>query len=346
MIIVMKEGATKQQVEHVKEKIAALGLRTFVSKGIERTIIGMIGDDRVVSSDAIQALPGVENVVPVLKPYKLASREAHPKDTVIRVDGVTIGGGEFTVIAGPCTVESEGQLMEAARAVKESGAKVLRGSAYKPRTSPYDFQGMGEEGLKLLRKAADELKMPVETEVMDTRNVALVSEYVDMLRIGARNMQNFDLLKEVGKQEKPVILKRGLSNSIKEFLMAAEYIMSEGNHQVILCERGIRTFETETRFTLDISAIPVVKGLSHLPIIVDPSHAPGKREWVPAPGKREWVPALSKASLAAGADGIIVEVHPHPEKALCDGPQQLTPKQFSDLMIDLRSIAKAVGKRL
>ncbi len=337
MIIVMKQSATKQQVDHVKDRIEKLGLKAFVSRGVERTVIGMIGDDRLVAADVIEALPGVDKVVPVLKPYKLASREFRPKNTVIKVDGVEIGGGNFTVIAGPCTVESEDQLMTAARAVKEAGARILRGSAYKPRTSPYDFQGMGEEGLKLLRKAADELKMPVETEVMDTRNVSLVAEYVDILRIGARNMQNFDLLKEVGKQEKPIILKRGFSNSIKEFLMAAEYVLAEGNRQVILCERGIRTFETETRFTLDISAVPVVKSLSHLPIIVDPSHAPGKREWVPA---------LSKAALAVGADGVIIEVHPNPEKALCDGPQQLAPKQFAELVKEMQAIAKTMNKQM
>ena len=269
------------------------------------------------------------------KETKLYSRESRSKATVVKVGGAEFGGKHFTVIAGPCAVESEAQLMNAARAVKKAGAKVLRGSAYKPRTSPYDFQGLGEEGLRLLRKAADELKMPVETEVTDTRNVSLAAEYVDILRVGARNMQNFELLKEVGKQEKPVILKRGLSASIKEFLMAAEYVLAGGNENVILCERGIRTFETETRFTLDISAIPVVKGLSHLPVIVDPSHAAGRRELVPA---------LSKAALAAGADGLIVEVHPNPDKAVCDAAQQLTPAQFGGLMAGLKKIAGAVGR--
>ena len=337
MIIVLKKGATEKEKTAVVRYIEEHGLRAHISVGTERTVIGAIGDERLLEKEQLELLPGVEKVMPVLKPYKLVSREFHPENTIVKVDGVEIGGNEFVVMAGPCAVESEELLLATAYAVKAAGAKVLRGSAYKPRSSPYAFQGLGEEGLKLLKKAKKETGLVVETEVMDVRNVELVAKYVDIVRIGARNMQNFDLLKEVGRINKPVILKRGLSATIEEFLLAAEYIMSEGNHNVILCERGIRTFETATRNTLDLSAVPVIKQLSHLPIIVDPSHAAGKRELVGP---------LSKAAVAVGADGLIIEVHCNPEKALCDGKQSLTPEGFAELMKELRKIAAAVGRKM
>jgi len=338
MIIVLKPDATEKDIEHIKKKVESFGLKTMISRGTERTIIGVIGPEDILRSQPLEAFPGVEKVMPVLAPYKLVSRDFKPQDSVIKIKGkLEIGGKKIVVIAGPCSIESEEQLREVATRVKAAGARILRGGAFKPRTSPYSFQGLGEEGLKILKRIGDELDMITVTEVMDPRDVELVSRYADILQIGARNMQNFNLLKEVGKSKKPVVLKRGLSATIKEFLMSAEYILSEGNLNVILCERGIRTFEDYTRNTLDISCAAVVKNLSHLPIIIDPSHASGK--W-------NLVAPLSKAAIAVGADGIMVEVHPRPEEALSDGPQQLLPEKFSQLMEELREIAKVCKRSI
>jgi len=338
MIIVLKPDATEKDIEHIKKKVESFGLKTMISRGTERTIIGVIGPEDILRSQPLEAFPGVEKVMPVLAPYKLVSRDFKPQDSVIKIKGkLEIGGKKIVVIAGPCSIESEEQLREVATQVKAAGARILRGGAFKPRTSPYSFQGLGEEGLKILKRIGDEVDMITVTEVMDPRDVELVSRYADILQIGARNMQNFNLLKEVGKTKKPVVLKRGLSATIKEFLMSAEYILSEGNLNVILCERGIRTFEDYTRNTLDISCAAVVKNLSHLPIIIDPSHASGK--W-------NLVAPLSKAAIAAGADGIMVEVHPRPEEALSDGPQQLLPEKFSQLMEELREIAKVCKRSI
>jgi 3-deoxy-7-phosphoheptulonate synthase len=298
-------------------------------------VIGVIGDERKLDLTNFQTLPGVEKVIPILKPYKLASRDFQKKDTVVKVgEHVRIGGGTFTVMAGPCAVESLGQTMECAKKICKTGAGVLRGGAFKPRTSPYAFQGLGKEGLQILAQARKETGLPVITEVMTVEDVPLVAEYADILQIGARNSQNFNLLDAAGRQPKPVLLKRGLSGTIEELLLSAEYILSRGNPNVILCERGIRTYEKATRNTLDISAVPVLKSLSHLPVVIDPSHATGLRHLV-AP--------LAKAAVAVGADGVLIEVHPHPEKALCDGPQSLTPEMFETLVQELRPIAKAVG---
>lgn len=338
MIIVLKPDATEKDIEHIKKKVESFGLKTMISRGTERTIIGVIGPEDILRSQPLEAFPGVEKVMPVLAPYKLVSRDFKPQDSVIKIKGkLEIGGKKIVVIAGPCSIESEEQLREVATQVKAAGARILRGGAFKPRTSPYSFQGLGEEGLKILKRIGDEVDMITVTEVMDPRDVELVSRYADILQIGARNMQNFNLLKEVGKTKKPVVLKRGLSATIKEFLMSAEYILSEGNLNVILCERGIRTFEDYTRNTLDISCVAVVKNLSHLPIIIDPSHASGK--W-------NLVAPLSKAAIAVGADGIMVEVHPRPEEALSDGPQQLLPEKFSQLMEELREIAKVCKRSI
>ncbi len=337
MIIVLKKDATPEQIEHVVEKIKEHGLAVHISKGKERTIIGAIGDEALIASLPLEVLPGVETAMPILKPYKLVSREFRSEGTVIDVEGVTIGAEEFQVIAGPCSVEKREYLMDAAKAVKEAGARLLRGGAFKPRTSPYDFQGLGIEGLKLLKEAKKETGLPVVSELMDPRDTELLAEYVDIIQIGARNMQNFRLLQEVGRAKKPVLLKRGLAATIKEFLMSAEYIASQGNSNIILCERGIRTFETATRNTLDLSAVPVLKSESHLPVFIDPSHAVGK--WA-------LVPPLARAALAVGADGLMIEVHPDPENALCDGAQSLKPGNFAELMKDLRSLAPLVGRRL
>lgn len=336
MIIVLRPGVTDEQIVHLEEKIKKLGLTPHVSKGTERTIIGVIGPEDILRVTPLEAFPGVEKVLPVLAPYKLVSREFSPEASVIDVGkGVKIGGKKIEMMAGPCAVENLDLLFEIAKAVKKAGAKILRGGAFKPRTSPYSFQGLGEEGLKYLAQVGKELDLITVSEVMDTRDVALVAKYVDILQIGARNMQNFNLLKEVGLTKKTVLLKRGLSSTIKELLMSAEYILSGGNFNVILCERGIRTFEDYTRNTLDISAVPAVKELSHLPIIVDPSHAAGK-----------WglVAALSMAGIAAGADGLIIEVHSRPEEAVSDGAQSLLPDKFQQLMQELKSIAQAVGR--
>jgi 3-deoxy-7-phosphoheptulonate synthase len=335
MIIVLKPKTTAAQIERVIARVKELGLRPHVSRGERRTIIGVIGEEDKIRLEPLEVMPGVEKVMPVLAPYKLASREFKPEDTVVRVRKARFGGRYISVIAGPCAVEGEKMLFAIARAVKQAGAAALRGGAFKPRTSPYSFQGLGEQALRLLRKCSDQLDLPIVTEVMDTRDVPLVAEYADVLQIGARNMQNFNLLTEAGKTQRPVLLKRGMSCSVKDLLLSAEYILSQGNHQVILCERGIRTFEEGTRNTVDISAVPAVQGVSHLPIVVDPSHGTGRRDLV-AP--------VARAAVAAGANGIMVEVHPCPEKALCDGAQSLTPDAFRALMNDLRRIAKAFGR--
>ncbi|MBI3319283.1 MAG: 3-deoxy-7-phosphoheptulonate synthase, partial [Candidatus Omnitrophica bacterium] len=312
MIIVLKPNATKKQIDHLVEKIKALGLKPLVSRGVERTIIGVIGEEDLLRVQPLEVVPGVEKVMPVLKPYKLVSREFKPESSIVMVDGLKVGGKEVVIMAGPCSVENRHMLLTTAKAVKRGGAHILRGGAFKPRTSPYSFQGLGEEGLKYLREAGDATGLKVVTELMDARDIELIEKYADMIQIGARNMQNFNLLKEAGQSHKPVLLKRGLSATITEFLLAAEYIVSQGNFNVILCERGIRTFEDQTRFTLDLNAVPVIKKLSHLPVVVDPSHGTG--QW-------EFVGPMAKAAVAAGADGLIIEVHPNPETALSDGPQ-------------------------
>jgi len=338
MIIVLKPGATEAQINHIVEKAKRLGLKPMISKGVERTIIGLIGPEDVVRAQPLEAYPGVEKVVPILKPYKLVSRDFKKENSVIDLgSGVKIGGGRIVVMAGPCSVENQDSLLDIARKVKNSGALVLRGGAFKPRTSPYSFQGLGEKGLKYLASAKKETGLLIVTELMDLRQLKLVEKYADIIQIGARNMQNFDLLKEVGRSKKCVLLKRGMSNTVKEFLMSAEYILSEGNFNVILCERGIRTFEDSTRFTLDISAVPAIKKVSHLPVIVDPSHATGK-----------WglVGPCAKAAIACGADGLLLEVHTSPEDAFSDGEQSLLPENFQELMQDLDRISRAVDRRI
>ena len=339
MIIIMKQDATDEQINHVAERLRKLGFGVHLSKGVERTVIGAIGDKRILMTENIQMFPGVSEIVPISKPYKLVSREFKHDDTVIKIsEEVSIGDKEkIVVIAGPCSVESKDQILDVAKKVREAGASALRGGAFKPRTSPYSFQGLGEEGLKMLGEAKKATGLPIVTECLDPRDVNLISKYADVIQIGARNMQNFMLLKEVGKTMKPILLKRGPGSTIEEFLMSAEYILSEGNRNVILCERGIRTLETYTRNTLDLSAIPVIKELSHLPVIVDPSHGTGR--W-------KYVPAMAKAAIAAGADGLIIEVHPHPDEALSDGPQSLTPENFTNLMKDLKAIAEATQRKL
>lgn len=335
MIVVMKADAGEAELQAVIARIEELGLRTHLSKGEHRTVVGVIGQKPDWLAERLAAMDGVDRVVPILQPYKLASREFKPEPSQVRVGQVVIGGPDVVVIAGPCSVESPEQLLETARAVRQAGAVLLRGGAFKPRTSPYAFQGLAEEGLKLLAQAREETGLRVVTEVVSPGDVALVASYADMLQIGARNMQNFALLREVGRCRKPVLLKRGLSATIDEWLMAAEYIMSEGNHQVVLCERGIRTFETATRNTLDLSAVPVVKERSHLPILIDPSHGTGA--W-------HLVPPMALAAIAAGADGLLVEVHPRPAEALSDGPQSLKPDRFAQMMEGVRAVARAVGR--
>ena len=337
MIIVLRAHSTEEEIAQVCRRIEALGLTPHLSRGVERTIIGAIGDERILLDKAIEALPMVEKVLPILKPYKLASRDFHPENTVVKVNGVRVGGRRLAVIAGPCSVESRDLLLTVAKEVQAAGAHLLRGGAFKPRTSPYAFQGLGEEALRYLADAKRETGMPVVTELMDPRETPLVLQYADVIQVGARNMQNFRLLKELGTHQTPVLLKRGMSSTIRELVMSAEYIMSEGNYQVILCERGIRTFEDATRNTLDLSAVPVLKQLTHLPVIVDPSHGTGK--W-------DLVAPMALAAVAAGADGIMVEVHPKPEEALSDGPQALLPLRFSRLMADLKRVAEAVGRTL
>jgi len=338
VIIVMKIGAHEDQTREVIRRVEELGYRSHVIQGTQRTVIGAVGDER--SKDRLQSLesmPGVETVLPILQPFKLASREVKGGKSIVKVGDLEIGGQTVVVMAGPCSVESEAQMLQTAHAVKAAGAKVLRGGAFKPRTSPYAFQGMAEEGLKLLDVARAATGLKIVTEVVNPVDVELVAEYADILQVGARNVQNFALLKRVGEVGKPVLLKRGMATTIKEFLMAAEYILAEGNYNVILCERGIRTFETSTRFTLDLNAIPVLSKLTHLPVFVDPSHGTG--HW-------DYVAPMAKAAIACGADGLIIEVHPNPEEAQSDGLQSLKLQKFQQLMDELRPVAEAVGRRL
>jgi 3-deoxy-7-phosphoheptulonate synthase len=337
VIIVMSHQALPAQVDAVVEKIGELGLTPELSKGEDRSIIGVIGGNAYAYREAFAHLPGIQEIVQITKPYKLASREWQTRDTVIDLGGVKIGGEEVVMMAGPCSVEGVEMLMETARHVASRGAKILRGGAFKPRTSPYAFQGHGEEALRWMRAAADECGLAVISEIMDARHIEMMGRYVDCYQVGARNMQNFDLLKDLGKVRRPVLLKRGLSATIEELLLSAEYILAGGNQQVILCERGIRTFENATRNTLDISAIPVVEKLSHLPMLVDPSHGTGRRDKV--------IP-MARAGVAAGADGLLIEVHNDPEKALSDGAQSLYPEQFDRLMGELRVIAPVLGRSL
>ncbi len=337
MIVIMDAQATMKEKSAVIARAESLGFKIHLSDGKERTIIGIIGDKRDLDKEQIERMPGVERVVPVLKPFKVASREFKPEDTVFSIGEHTVGGKDLIIMAGPCSVESRSQIIETAHAVKEAGAHVLRGGAFKPRSSPYAFQGMGEEGLKYLAEAREETGLPIITEVMEPAMVPLVCEYADILQIGARNMQNYALLHAVGKSQHPVLLKRGMSSFIEEWLMCAEYILSHGNTRVMLCERGIRTFEKYTRNTFDINAIAVAKHMSHLPVIADPSHATGK--W-------EYVAPAAKAAVAAGADGIIVEVHPRPDEALSDGLQSLKPEKFAKLVEDLKRIATAVDRNV
>jgi len=339
-IIVLRPNATEEDLKRLVKKIEGHGLTVNISKGTERTIIGVIGDTSKISEeeeDAIRVMRGIEDVMRILKPYKLASREFKAADTIIKVRGKAIGGKKIQVIAGPCAVENKEMLMNIAEKIKDAGASFLRGGAFKPRTSPYSFQGLGEEGLKYLSEAREKTGLPVVTELMDPREIEVILKYSDIVQIGARNMQNFKLLLEVGTCNKPVLLKRGLSATIKEWLMAAEYIMSKGNQNVILCERGIRTFETATRNTLDLSAVPILKQLTHLPVIVDPSHGVGK--W-------DIVAPMAKAAIAAGADGLMIEVHTNPEEAMSDGEQSLKPSAFKKLMEELKPIAVAVGREI
>jgi 3-deoxy-7-phosphoheptulonate synthase len=341
MIIVLRPDSTDGQIDHILERIKELGFKPHLSRGQIRTIIGVIGDEDKLQAEPLQAIPGVEQVLPILKAFKLASREFRPTDSVVEVGGedgvkpIKVGGGALLMIAGPCAIEGAEILDGIAARVKKSGANLLRGGAFKPRTSPYSFQGLGEQGLKILREVGHKHGMPVVTEVMDPRQVAMVHRYADMFQVGARNMQNFDLLKEVGQTKKPVLLKRGMSATVKDLLMSAEYVLSEGNPNVVLCERGVRSFEDSTRNMLDMSAVPNVKGQSHLPIIVDPSHATGRPDLIPP---------MSRAALAAGADGVHVEVHSCPEKALSDGPQALLPDQYDALVRDMRRLAEMLGK--
>ncbi len=337
MIVVMEHKASQELVDAVTVRLKQLGFDTHLSVGVERTIIGAIGEKRPEYIEQLAAMPGVEKIVPILKPFKLAGREFHSEPSQVRVGDVIIGGEEIVVMAGPCAVESEEQLLETAREVKKNGAHILRGGAFKPRTSPYSFQGLEEDGLRILAAARRETGLPVVTEIVNPRDVELVAQYADMLQVGARNMQNFTLLREVGKCQKPVLLKRGLAATVEEWLMAAEYIISSGNDNVVLCERGIRTYETGTRNTLDLSAVPAIKHYSHLPIIVDPSHGTGR--W-------RYVLPMARAAIAAGADGLMIEVHCRPEEALSDGAQSLTPMNFQQLMEETKVLAQAIGRKI
>ena len=338
MMIVMKEEATPAEVREVAERVQAVGARAHVVEGQIQTVIGAIGDREQVADLGLEGSPGVDHVVPISRPYKLASAQfRHGARTVVEVDGRKIGGEHFATIAGPCTVESRDVLLETAHAVKDAGAQLLRGGAYKPRTSPYSFQGLGEEGLRLLAEAKEQTGLPVVTELMDVRDLDAVLEVADVIQLGARNMQNYTLLTELGRAGRPVLIKRGPSATLEELLMAAEYVLKEGNGDVMLCERGIRTFETGYRYTLDLMAVPVLKELTHLPVLVDPSHAAGRRDLVPS---------LSLAAAAAGADGVIVEVHPDPDRAICDGPQQLHADDFGDYLRQLERVAEIAGKEL
>jgi len=335
MMIIMSTEASTEQIASIVSRVENEGLKAHLSKGTERTIIGVVGDIRKVNREQLARLPGVDRIVPISRPFKIASREFINQDSVFPINGSSIGGQELMIIAGPCSVEDRGQLMEVAHAVREAGARALRGGAYKPRTSPYSFQGLGEEGLELLAEAREVTGLPIVTEVMAPEMVPLVAKYADVLQIGARNMQNFALLHAAGESQHPVLLKRGNSATIEELLMAAEYVLSHGNRRVILCERGIRTFETSTRNTTDINAIPVLKNLTHLPVVLDPSHSTGN--W-------EYVSPIARAGIAAGADGLIIEVHCHPELALSDGDQSLKPERFAELVRQIGVIAQAVGR--
>ena len=337
MFIVMQQRHTEGELADILERLTQMGFSGHVSQGVERTVVGVVGRTYPELKETLEMWPGVDEVVPISRPHKLSGREFQPQDTVIKVDDVTIGGEVLVVMAGPCAVETEEQLLEAARAVKAAGATILRGGAFKPSTSPYSFRGLGKKGLELLAQASKETGMPVITEVMTPQDVELVSRYADILQVGTRNMQNFILLDEVGKTQKPVMLKRGMSATIQEWLLSAEYILVQGNRQVMLCERGIRTFETYTRNTMDISAIPIIKKLSHLPIIADPSHGTGK--W-------HLVTPLSLAAVAAGADGLMIEVHPSPDQALKDGAQSLTFDNFQQLMAQVVPVAASVGRKM
>ena len=335
MFLTLKPKTTKKDIEYIKKKIKKLGFTPHISEGVQRTVIGVIGENAILSRDIFEAIPAVESITPISKPYKLVSRDFKPQDTVVNVKGVKIGGQKITVMAGPCSVEKKNLLISIAQDVKKAGAVILRGGAFKPRTSPYSFQGLGKKGLEYLDIARKQTGLLIVTEAMNTRQVEIVAKYADIIQIGARNMQNFDLLKEAGRCRKPILLKRGMSATVKEFLMSAEYILAHGNYNVILCERGIRTFEDSTRFTLDLNAVPVIKNLSHLPVIVDPSHGTGNRNLI--------IP-MSKAAIACGADGLMIEVHSSPEEALSDGAQSLRPDDFTRLMKEISPVVKAVGR--
>jgi len=336
MIVEMRMGSNREEIDNVVARAKLMGMKVQLNLGTDRTVVAILGSNTGgVPTDTFAVLPGVESVTRIMKPYKLASRGFKPENSVVAVNGVEVGGRRIVVMAGPCAVESEEQMVTSARVVKESGASILRGGAFKPRTSPFNFQGLEKVGLELLARAREQSAIPVVTEVVDPHDVELVAEYADILQVGSRNMQNFALLSSVGKSKRPVLLKRGFACTVTEWLTAADYILAEGNNQVILCERGIRTFEDSTRFSLDIGSIPVIKRFSHLPLIVDPSHAAGHYSLVPA---------MAKASVAAGADGLLIEVHPNPKEALIDGLQSLTPSDFARLMAELRPIAEAVGR--
>ncbi len=335
MILILKTGATEEQVQHVIQRVEELGMRAHLSRGTYRTIVGIIGDENAIREEPLLAIPGVAEVVPVLPPYKLASLDAHPEPSIVDVSGVKIGGGHLAMIAGPCSVEDEPRMHRIAESVRDAGANLFRGGAYKPRTSPYAFQGLGEDGLKLLRDIGDRYGMPVVTEVTDVRCVEVVARYADMIQIGARNMQNFVLLTEVGRTQRPVLLKRGMSATVTDLLMSAEYILSQGNANVVLCERGVKGFDPATRNLFDVASVPLVHTLSHLPIIVDPSHATGRPDLIPA---------CALAGLAAGADGVHIEVHDCPEVAKSDGPQALLPEQYRELAEKMRQMAELLGK--
>ncbi|MFO8143379.1 MAG: 3-deoxy-7-phosphoheptulonate synthase [Dehalococcoidales bacterium] len=336
MIVEMTTGSSREEVDKVVERARLMGLKVQLNVGAERTVVAVLGSNTgALPTDTFAVLPGVENVTRIMKPYKLASRDFKPGGSVVNINGVEVGSGRIVVMAGPCAVENEEQMLAIAGVVKDSGASVLRGGAFKPRTSPFNFQGLEEEGLKLLAKAREKCDIPVVTEVVDPHDVEMVARYTDILQVGSRNMQNFALLSSVGRSRRPVLLKRGFACTVTEWLTAADYILAEGNSGVILCERGIRTFEDSTRFSLDVSSIPVIKHYSHLPVIVDPSHAAGNYSLVPA---------MAKASLAAGADGLLIEVHPNPKEALVDGPQSLTPSDFARLMKELDSLSRSVGR--
>ncbi|MFC1948940.1 3-deoxy-7-phosphoheptulonate synthase [Chloroflexota bacterium] len=336
MIVGMRTGATREEVDAVVEKVKSLGMDVQLNLGTEKTVIAVLGGNTgQLSTDIFAVLPGVESVTRIMKPYKLASREVKPTDSIVSINGIKIGGKQVVIMAGPCAIETEEQLREAARVVKEAGASILRGGAFKPRTSPFSFQGLEEVGLELLAQVKKQFDIPVITEIVDPQHIDTVAKVADILQVGSRNMQNYSLLTAIGRSKKPVVLKRGYSSTVTEWLTAADYLLAEGNRQVILCERGIRTFEDSTRFSVDISAIPVIKKSSHLPVIVDPSHAAGHYSLVPA---------IARAAIAAGADGLLIEVHPNPKEALVDGLQSLTPENFSTLMKELRPIAEAVGR--